>query len=229
MNLFLNDIPVFIRDHNTDPDTSAFDLTLRNASAEETLAHRGRICLIEPSVETILQIIEQLAKEYNPFIYFLEIRTSKAEKVLKTLKKYFLYLKAAGGVVYAPSCASFLVIKRLGKWDIPKGKMEEGEKPEEAARREVEEESGIQAEIEAFICDTYHTYKMGSQIVLKRTYWYLLKAGECSPPKPQTEESIEEALWVPYEEISNFFQPTYTSIRFVWECVIKQKFNHIKL
>lgn len=228
MNLFLNDIPVFIRDNATDTDSSSFDTVLHAPPAETALAHRGHLCLINPTQDTILQIIEQLAKEYNPFIYSLEIRTPKAEKILKILKKHFLYLEAAGGVVYAPSCKSFLVIKRLGKWDIPKGKMEEGEKPEETARREVEEESGIAAEIESFICDTYHTYKLGNQIVLKRTYWYLLKAAHCHPPKPQTEESIEEALWVPYEEISNFFQPTYTSIRFVWECVLKERFNHTK-
>ncbi|NIK72917.1 ADP-ribose pyrophosphatase YjhB (NUDIX family) [Thermonema lapsum] len=228
MNLFLNDIPVFIRNNTTCTDNSTFDTILYSPTADTTLAHRGRLCLVEPSQETILQIIEQLAKEYNPFIYFLEIRTSKIERIVKNLKKQFLYLEAAGGVVYAPTCESFLVIKRLGKWDIPKGKIEAGESPEKTARREVAEESGVAAEIEHFICDTYHTYKIGNQIVLKKTYWYLLKAAECPPPKPQTEESIEEALWVPYEKISSFFQPTYTSIRFVWECVLKQKFNHTK-
>ena len=64
------------------------------------------------------------------------------KKVWKRFKKPFKDVRAAGGLV-ENSEGAFLFIFRNGKWDLPKGKMEKGEKKKETALREVEEECGI--------------------------------------------------------------------------------------
>src|SRR5690554_3080550 len=65
-----------------------------------------------------------------------------SEQLLKRLAAHLDYLEAAGGVVQNPN-KDFLMIYRFGKWDLPKGKVENGETTESAAIREVMEECGI--------------------------------------------------------------------------------------
>ncbi|ULT24020.1 NUDIX domain-containing protein [Sphingobacterium sp. E70] len=64
------------------------------------------------------------------------------ETVFQNLKSKLKIIKAAGGLVKNGD-GDYLFIYRLGKWDLPKGKVEDNEKMKEAAVREVEEECGI--------------------------------------------------------------------------------------
>ncbi|MBK7476898.1 MAG: NUDIX domain-containing protein [Haliscomenobacter sp.] len=118
---------------------------------------------------------------------------------LKKLQEDFLthydLIEAAGGLVMTPE-QKLLLIFRLDHWDLPKGKIEAGETPEEAAVREVEEETGIaQIERGPLFVITYHTYRIGSgKRCLKRTYWFRMSAPE-QPLRLQAEEGIEQALW----------------------------------
>lgn len=64
------------------------------------------------------------------------------ETVFQNLKNKIKLIKAAGGLVKNGD-GDYLFIYRLGKWDLPKGKVEDNEKMREAAVREVEEECGI--------------------------------------------------------------------------------------
>jgi len=106
---------------------------------------------------------------------------------------------AAGGVLYEVGSTpkKVLLIKRNGFWDIPKGKLEDGETIEECAVREVEEEVGVEdLSIEKFLCDTYHTYKAEGMKFGKTTHWYLMKFEDSDYKfSPEVKEGITEVKW----------------------------------
>ena len=107
-----------------------------------------------------------------------------------------------------------LVIYRRGSWDLPKGKIDPGETKEEAAVREIQEETGLQTvELGKLICSTYHTYKdkKGNRI-LKLTHWFEMHTTEIALI-PQAEEDIEVAEWQKPETFLAGDFPMYSSIR----------------
>jgi len=70
--------------------------------------------------------------------------------------------------------SEYLLIKRLGIWDLPKGKIDKGETTSEAAVREVREETGLKnIEIIGQLPDTFHIYNQKGKWLLKKTYWFL--------------------------------------------------------
>jgi hypothetical protein len=107
----------------------------------------------------------------------------------------FTILEAAGGFVTNVS-GDLLVFFRRGSWDMPKGKIDPGETPEQAAVREVQEETGLQTvALGDFICHTYHTYEHKGDKILKKTWWYRMQTTETAVT-PQTTEDIEVIEWV---------------------------------
>lgn len=133
----------------------------------------------------------------------------------------FKLIEAAGGCVFNPN-GELLVIYRRDSWDLPKGKIDRGETPEQASVREVEEETGIgEIDLGEFLGHTYHTYRDPKERrVLKRTYWYRMQTPQ-SKLTPQTEEDIEIAEWVPPKQFLSRPQLNiYGSIKEVIEKVI---------
>ncbi len=125
----------------------------------------------------------------------------------------FRNIEAAGGLVKNKK-GEYLFIFRNGKWDLPKGKREKGEKIEVCAMREVEEECGIKVlNIERELISTFHTYYMEERAVLKTTYWFAMKGAENSILMPQTEEGITEVKWIKKKNFDIVLQNTYESIK----------------
>jgi ADP-ribose pyrophosphatase YjhB (NUDIX family) len=137
-----------------------------------------------------------------------------AKSELKSFFKHFNKLKTAGGLVYHPPSNSYLWIKRLGLWDLPKGKIELGESSKDAAIREIKEECGLTGKLELKhrICSTYHVYEFKNKSILKKNNWYYLEYDGDLDTKPQLEESITDVEWVKKENIKNCLLHTYPSI-----------------
>jgi 8-oxo-dGTP pyrophosphatase MutT (NUDIX family) len=122
------------------------------------------------------------------------------------------HIEAAGGIVKRNE--EFLFIKRNGRWDIPKGKMEEGEDPMATAVREIEEECGLHAPIlNYFLGCTYHTYLYKGNPTVKKTHWYALTHEGSKAVKGQIEEGITEVKWFKASELNIVERNTYASIR----------------
>ena len=115
----------------------------------------------------------------------------------------FALIEAAGGVV-VNDCGQWLMIRRNGRWDLPKGHLECGERIEECAAREIEEETGVRAGVVRPLCDTLHAYYFPKteRWELKRTHWYELHTASCARLVPQAEEGIEQVVWCTPAEVT---------------------------
>lgn len=136
------------------------------------------------------------------------------EKLRNKFFSYFKPIDAAGGFVRNDK-GKVLFIKRHGLWDLPKGKAEEQEKPEQTALREVEEECGLHnIIINGDMIKTYHTYKHKDDIILKTTYWYEMLHNGNETPVPQQEEDITDVLWLDeIDDLSGNYLDSYASIK----------------
>jgi 8-oxo-dGTP pyrophosphatase MutT (NUDIX family) len=166
--------------------------------------------------------IETALKRINKEDQQLLLITPNEEQTIEQIKTGFTVIQAAGGLVYT-STEEILLIFRRGKWDLPKGKLDEGESLETCAVREVEEETGLQKVIlENLILKTYHTYQEHGQDILKETFWYYMKA-EKQNLQPQTEEDIEECRWVPKGTIPDYFSNMQPSVKDVLEAYLSNE------
>jgi ADP-ribose pyrophosphatase YjhB (NUDIX family) len=140
-----------------------------------------------------------------------------SEKEDISLKRDFFHLfkrvDAAGGLVKNEK-EEMLFIFRLGKWDLPKGKLTENETLEKAAIREVKEETGLlELRITGSLPSTFHIYTRKGKQILKQTYWFEMEAKSAQSLIPQTEEDISEVRWVGKEDLKAVLSNTYGSIR----------------
>ncbi len=137
---------------------------------------------------------------------------NNTEKYWQWFKQAHILIEASGGLV-TNNTGALLVIERLGVWDLPKGKIDAGETPKEAAVREVEEECGLKdLQITKGLPDTYHCYELKGKRILKRTYWFAMHHIGNKYPKPQHEEDITTAKFMNMEEVKNAMQRTYPSL-----------------
>ena len=156
-------------------------------------------------------IIEKWVEQDNP--QDLTIGGYDMKRLFKDFKNYFKYVQAAGGLVTNQK-NQFLFIKRLGIWDLPKGKMEKNEKPKISALREVTEETGISGiTITEKLPATYHIYFQNDKFVLKKTYWYRMITEDTGEPTPQAEENITAAVWLDKRESQDALRQSYRSLK----------------
>ena len=134
------------------------------------------------------------------------------QKIFKDTLSKIRIIRAAGGLVKNGK-GEYLFIYRLGKWDLPKGKVEEGEKIKVTARREVEEECGISIDyLGKKICTTYHTYSLSNKLILKQTNWYEMGINKSPELIPQLEEDITKAEWIKPNSLKKIRENTYPLI-----------------
>lgn len=113
-----------------------------------------------------------------------------------------LAVKVEDGVAYVACIARR---NRSGKleWCLPKGHIEEGETPEEAARREVAEETGISADIIRALGVIDYWFTGDDRRIHKVVHHYLLEAtsGEITTANDPDHEA-ELAEWIPMNDLA---------------------------
>lgn len=164
----------------------------------------------------LLNYIDKLEKSTEPTAILLH--TKDPDRLWSEFRSLFREIKAAGGAIQNEQ-HEILMIDRLQRWDLPKGKLEKGEKKREAAIREVEEETGLLCEIVDKLCVTFHTYRTKKGRVLKKTHWYRMKqvSGEINL---QEEEDILDHQWISAEDFLRSSLASYGSIQDVMKHLV---------
>lgn len=143
----------------------------------------------------------------------LKVYCSQPKKCWNNLKKRFRIMHAAGGLVIN-SNNEVLMIKRLGMWDLPKGKIEKGEDIVDCAIREVEEECAVFGlGITGKITTTFHVMRRNKNKYLKESHWYMMRTTHTKPGIPQTEEGIEKVRWVAMQDVEKKLKKSWPSVR----------------
>lgn len=181
-------------------------LSKQSENLEKTLGYEDITTL-----EIALDLLENTSvKELNVF-------GEDIDQIWKEFQSLFRIIEAAGGLVNNPE-GDILFIKRLGKWDLPKGKMEKGESREESAVREIEEETGLKdVKLMQFINTTYHIYvERNGEKILKYTHWFEMDFNGEDTSKPQIEEGITEVAWKNTSQIEEeVFPSTFKNIKLI--------------
>jgi len=176
----------------------------------EILHHPDAVFIDEISGPAIKSLLHEIKKEefHAGVLWHTDL-----EKLKKAFFKHFELIEAAGGIVQNEK-KEMLFIFRLGKWDLPKGKVEKGENFEQCATREVEEETGITGlKLKNKMGETYHTYNAFGKHFLKISHWYYMTCSSKQKLVPQTEENITEIKWVKTKDIKEPISNTYASIK----------------
>jgi 8-oxo-dGTP pyrophosphatase MutT (NUDIX family) len=128
------------------------------------------------------------------------------------------FIESAGGLVCNRNHHILLIYKR-GKWDMAKGRIEEGHGRKFAALREVNEETGLNIDklsIKGKLVPTYHTTRHQNIKYLKKTHWYLIEYdGEDDHTTPQVEEGIIECRWVHLSDLPTYRETLNARVEYV--------------
>ena len=142
----------------------------------------------------------------------IEINDVDNDILAAVIKKIFRFAPAAGGLVLINNAIA--AIERNGIPDLPKGHIEKNESPDEAALREVREETALSnLSIIKQLPSTFHCYLLNNQWTLKKTSWFLMKSDDEFRPKPQEEEGISKVYLLNKDNVNEFLEKTYSSIR----------------
>jgi len=189
--------------------------SLSGSSYEENTPTSDHALQLMNPTEKILRDLPGMLKK-SPELEEVVVFSEDLDSVLMTFCSNYHELAAAGGVV-VDNEGHVLWIQRNGKWDLPKGKLESGESLEEAAVREVEEETGItHLTITGDAISTFHTYEAEGVVHLKTTFWYPMRhEGTQTEGIPQSIEGISAVTWLlpPFPE--EVLSKTFGSIRTV--------------
>lgn len=172
--------------------------------------HPDAVFIDEISPRAIKSLLHEIAKpEFHAGILF----NADLEQLKKVFFKQFILVQTGGGVVQNEK-KQILMIFRRGKWDLPKGKLDKGETLEQAALREVAEETGLKnVKPGKKITVTYHTYNEFGKHILKESHWYKMTADSSQKFIPQTQEDITEIRWVDQKDLGKYFKNTFSTIK----------------
>jgi len=106
---------------------------------------------------------------------------------------------------------------RVGRaWSLPKGNLDAGETPEQAALREISEEVGLPVDglrVLGELPPSEYMYRRDGRLISKIVHHFLVEAPAGAPLHPDGWE-VDEAAWVPLGEAVE--QATYRDLRAVF-------------
>ena len=220
MILFINDIPVKILQTGSVPEPGHYNHVLDAASEPITQAKLINHVWIKNVGDQDFDTLFGLLNSHVPTNILSVMVSTAGLPVKKYLRTKFKVVKAAGGLIRKKE--KFLMIYRMKKWDLPKGKREKNETSKRAAVREVQEECNVTVKLGRKICTTWHTYTMNKNAMLKKTRWYVMDSVDDSKMKPALAEDIEELRWMTRKEVYHALEHSYKSISYVFERYYKK-------
>ncbi len=214
MKLFVNDTPVEIINASKRSDVSSYERIIDPNEATLTEAKlKGDVLVTNATDLHIKQCLDAFTKKRVKKLDRITFLVDDRRATVDEVKRQFKVIEAAGGVVVKDQ--RLLMIFRLGKWDLPKGKLEGKEKPRAGGIREVEEECNVRVVSGPKICHTWHTYTRNKRKILKKTHWYAMNCTDDSDMRGQLDEGITEVRWMSYPEAQQALYNSYVSIRYV--------------
>ncbi|TAH02318.1 MAG: NUDIX hydrolase [Sphingobacteriales bacterium] len=197
IKIYFNNKPLFLCDAITE-------------ELEPYRHHDDAVYIDELNTHTVKSMLHemQLDKVHAGIFYHPNL-----DELKKAFWRKFTIIQAGGGLV-ENGHNEILIIFRRGKWDLPKGKLDEGETIEQCAVREVEEECGLtNIQLGPLLLTTYHTYNESGKAILKESHWYKMKVPGSPQLVPQTAEDIHEVKWIAKTGFAAIMSNTFPSIK----------------
>lgn len=213
MKVFINDIPLLIMKSGEKVFKHHYDMILDADDHFNSKSLIGHVLIKDATEVLIDRIVRLMEVKKLKKLTTLTLITDTKKKLVQHLKDQFKIIHAGGGLVIKDG--KILMIYRLGRWDLPKGKIKKTEPKEVGALREVEEECNIRAEIIDKLTSTWHSYAFKGTKILKKTTYYVMRCLDDSNMHPQVEEYIEEVRYMTVDEVHDILPQTYGSIAYV--------------
>ncbi len=216
MRIFVNDIPVDIVKKKSLSNWDQYD-TIKKGDNKMTsdLDLKGNILFVDLSKKEIGRFMRLMQDKKFLAATSVTFAVTEYKASVKLVKQQFTIIKAAGGLVKEGK--NILMIYRLKRWDLPKGKLDKGETMKECAVREVEEECNIKVALGDKICTTWHTYTRFKKRILKKTNWYNMSCLDDTKMQPQEDEDIEAVAWFSTKKVEENLKNSYPSILHVFD------------
>ena len=196
IKIYFKDKPLFLCD-NID------------AEIEPYVHHDDAVYIDELNIHTVKTMLHEMQQEK---VHAGVFKHKDLEVLKKAFVKKFNLVIAAGGYV-ENNTKELLMIFRKKKWDLPKGKKENGEAIDACAVREVQEETGLEkVTLLSPLAVTYHAYEEGTHHILKETHWFRMHAPGNETFKPQEEEGIEKIIWADKDTQAECLKSTHANI-----------------
>lgn len=169
--------------------------------------------VISPTEKTDMsQLARNVKGSFTNVHEELVVKTNDLAGDFKEFCAEFKIIEAGGGLIKNDK-GEHLFIFRHEKWDLPKGKLNKKEAPEQGAVRECEEECGLtDIKLGDFLVHTYHIYLYKNNWALKKTWWYNMHSNQTNLV-PQLEESITKVEWKSSADMPGVLTNTYFNIK----------------
>ena len=208
IKIYFNDKPLFLCD--------TVDKTI-----QPFIHHDDAVFIDDLNAHTIKTMIHEMQQQR---VHAGIFQHPDLEELKKAFFKKFTLIQAAGGLIKNNE-DNILMIFRRGKWDLPKGKLDKGEKIEDCAIREVKEETGLKnVKLNSPLLVTYHTYHEGTRFILKESHWFTMTITGEQKLTPQTEEDIFDIKWISADEINSYLPKSFPLISDIIEAAKQKSF-----